>query len=158
MVIGPAWLGALLKASGASAALSPDIQALLGSGQWQRTTASRAAFICFDLAERRPTWSARGAGGRAGRPAELPVHRGYGKLGVRAIWCRARAANIDASLGLLWHATAPIKRGYPEQAATPPPPDNGAVLCAMSQNDTQNIRTTHVRHRQGGGGRACLRT
>src|SRR5438132_9898176 len=35
MVIGPAWLGALLKASRAEAGvpLSPDIQALLGSGQ-----------------------------------------------------------------------------------------------------------------------------
>ena len=31
MVIGPAWLGGLLKARGASAALSPDIQALLAS-------------------------------------------------------------------------------------------------------------------------------
>src|SRR5438067_404186 len=51
MVIGPAWLGALLRASRADAALSPDIQALLASSQCNVPTASGSLpFICFDLA------------------------------------------------------------------------------------------------------------
>src|ERR1700730_13838087 len=51
LVIGPAWLGGLLKRSGASAALAPDIRALLGSGQCNVPTASGGLpFICFDLA------------------------------------------------------------------------------------------------------------
>src|SRR5258708_27012462 len=51
MVIGPAWLGALLKASRADGALSPDMQALLASSQCNVPTASGSLpFICFDLA------------------------------------------------------------------------------------------------------------
>src|SRR5580704_8813063 len=51
MVIGPAWLGGLLKASRANAALSPDMLALLPNGQCNVPTASGAIpFICFDLA------------------------------------------------------------------------------------------------------------
>src|SRR5881275_1253848 len=50
MVIGPAWLGALLEASRAEAGvpLSPDIQALLGSGQCNVPTAAgtNGAVIC----------------------------------------------------------------------------------------------------------------
>src|SRR5256884_6080103 len=55
MVIGPAWLGALLKASRAEARvpLSPDIQALLGSRQCNvPNAAGRVPFIFFDLAGR----------------------------------------------------------------------------------------------------------
>src|ERR1700674_468376 len=51
MVIGPAWLRGLLQASRADATLSPEIQALLGSGQCNVPTAAGGLpFICFDLA------------------------------------------------------------------------------------------------------------
>jgi hypothetical protein len=50
------------------------------------------------------------------------------------------SANIDASLGLLWHADGAIKRGIMSKATTPATAagTNGAVFCAMSQNDTQS--------------------
>src|SRR5260370_41830737 len=50
MVIGPAWLGGLPKARGASAALSPGIPALLCPGQSNVPTAPRVPpFIWLDL-------------------------------------------------------------------------------------------------------------
>src|SRR5260370_34240604 len=51
VVIGPAWLGALLKASRAVAALSPDIPALLATRQCNGPTASgHLPFIWYDIA------------------------------------------------------------------------------------------------------------
>src|ERR1700733_6841130 len=51
LVIGPAWLGAMLKPNKANAALANDIQTLLGTGQCNvATNATGIPVICFDLA------------------------------------------------------------------------------------------------------------
>jgi len=143
MVIGPAWLGALLKASRAEAGvpLSPDIQALLGSGQCNVPTAAGGLpFICFDLAGGANLVGSEVLVGVQGGQTNFLSTAGYGKLGVPGNMVPTASANIDASLGLLWHADGAIKRGILSKATTPATAagTNGAVICAMSQNDTQN--------------------
>jgi hypothetical protein len=141
MVIGPAWLGALLRASRADAALSPDIQALLASTQCNVPTASGSLpFICFDLAGGANLVGSEVLVGVQGGQTNFLSTAGYGKLGVPGNMVPSSSANIDASLGLLWHADGAIKRGILSKATTPATAagTNGAVLCAMSQNDTQN--------------------
>src|SRR5256714_6221255 len=143
MVIGPAWLGALLKASRAEAGvpLSPDIQALLGSGQCNVPTAAGGLpFICFDLAGGANLVGSEVLVGVQGGQTNFLSTAGYGKLGVPGNMVPTSSANVDASLGLLWHADGAIKRGILTKATTPATAagTNGAVICAMSQNDTQN--------------------
>ena len=140
MVIGPAWLGALLKASRADGALSPDMQALLASSQCNVPTASGSLpFICFDLAGGANLVGSEVLVGVQGGQTNFLSTAGYGKLGVPGNMVPSSSANIDASLGLLWHADGAIKRGILSKATTPTAAGtNGAVLCAMSQNDTQN--------------------
>src|SRR5213082_1549833 len=143
MVIGPAWLGALLEAGRAEAGvpLSPDIQALLGSGQCNVPTAAGGLpFICFDLAGGANLVGSEVLVGVQGGQTNFLSTAGYGKLGVPGNMVPTSSANIYASLGLLWHADGAIKRGILSKATTPATAagTNGAVICAMSQNDTQN--------------------
>ncbi|MBV9345610.1 MAG: general secretion pathway protein GspF [Gammaproteobacteria bacterium] len=142
VVIGPAWLGSLLKASrGDAASLSPDLQALLGSGQCNvPTSSSGVPFICFDLAGGANLVGSEVIVGTAGGQSHFLSTAGYGKLGVPGNMVPSSSANVDASLGLLWHADGAIKRGIMSKATTPATAagTNGAVFCAMSQNDTQN--------------------
>src|ERR1700730_7061243 len=129
-VIGPAWLGALLKASRADAALSPDIQALLASGQCNVPTASGSLpFICFDLAGGANLVVSEVLVGLQGGQTNVLSTAGYGKLGVPGNLVPSSSANIDASLGLLWHADGAIKRGILSKA-TPATAagTNGAVF------------------------------
>src|SRR5580693_3828329 len=140
MVIGPAWLGSLLKANRANAALAPDIAALLPTGQCNVPTASGSLpFICFDLAGGANLVGSEVLVGVQGGQTNFLSTAGYGKLGVPGNLVPSSSANIDASLGLLWHADGAIKRGISSKATTPATAagTNGAVLCAMSQNDTQ---------------------
>lgn len=142
VVIGPAWLGGLLKASRADAVtLSPDLQALLGNGQCNVPTSSGAVpFICFDLAGGANLVGSEVIVGTAGGQHNFLSTAGYGRLGVPGNMVPSSSANVDASLGLLMHADGAIKRGIMSKAtsAATAAGTNGAVFCAMSQNDTQN--------------------
>src|SRR5579862_1529932 len=141
LVMGPAWLGGLLKASRANAALAPDIAALLGSGQCNVPTVSgNLPFICFDLAGGANLVGSEVLVGVQGGQRNFLSTAGYGKLGVPGNMVPSSSANIDASLGLLFHADGAIKRGILSKATTPATAagTNGAVFCAMSQNDTQS--------------------
>ena len=144
MVIGPAWLGSLLKASNANAAatLSPDMQALLTATQCNVPANSAGLpFICFDLAGGANLVGSEVLVGVQGGQSNFLSTAGYGKLGVPGNMVPgANSANVDASLGLLFHADGAIKRGILSKATTPATAagTNGAVFCAMSQNDTSN--------------------
>jgi hypothetical protein len=141
LVIGPAWLGGLLKASRANATLAPDIAALLGTGQCNVPTSSgHLPFICFDLAGGANLVGSEVLVGVQGGQRNFLSTAGYGKLGVPGNMVPSSSANIDASLGLLFHADGAIKRGILSKATTPATAagTNGAVFCAMSQNDTQS--------------------
>ncbi len=144
VVMAPAWLGALLKSGNANAAnptLSPDIAALLASGQCNvPTKATGVPFICFDLAGGANLVGSEVLVGVQGGQSNFLSTAGYGKLGVPGNQVPSSSANIDSSFGLLFHMDAAIKRGMQSKATTPATAagTNGAVFCAMSQNDTQN--------------------
>jgi hypothetical protein len=145
MVIGPAWLGALLKAQRANAGtgqitLSPDISALLPNGQCNaQRAAGSVPFICFDLAGGANLVGSEVLVGVQGGQSNFLSTAGYGRLGVPGSMVPSSSANIDASLGLLFHADGAIKRGILSKATTPATAagTSGAVFCAESQNDTQ---------------------
>jgi hypothetical protein len=140
MVIGPAWLAALLKSRRAGATLAPDIQAMLAQGQCNvPTSASGIAFICFDLAGGANLVGSEVLVGQQGGQTNFLSTAGYELLGVPGNMVpSASGANIDPSLGLLWQADGAIKRGILSVATTPATAagTSGAVLCAESQNDT----------------------
>ncbi|MBS0378262.1 MAG: general secretion pathway protein GspF [Proteobacteria bacterium] len=141
MVIGPAWLGAMLKSGKANAGLSPDITALLPTGQCNVPTASGSIpFICFDLAGGANLVGSEVLVGVQGGQSNFLSTAGYGRLGVPGNMVPSSSANVDASLGLLFHADAAIKRGILSKATTAATAagTNGAVFCAESQNDTQS--------------------
>jgi hypothetical protein len=144
VVMAPAWLGALLRSGTANAAnptLSPDIAALLAQGQCNvPTKAAGVPFICFDLAGGANLVGSEVLVGVQGGQSNFLSTAGYGKLGVPGNMVPSSSANIDSSFGLLFHMDAAIKRGMQSKATTPATAagTNGAVFCAMSQNDTQN--------------------
>jgi hypothetical protein len=143
MVMAPAWLGALLKANRANAGAPPldaDISPLLGQFECNVPASGVGLpFICFDLAGGANLVGSEVIVGQQGGQSNFLTTAGYGKLGVPGNMVPSSSANIDPSLGLLWHADGAIKRGImsmitPATAAG----TNGAVICAMSQNDTQS--------------------
>ncbi|HTD10841.1 MAG TPA: hypothetical protein VK676_02120 [Steroidobacteraceae bacterium] len=144
MVIGSAWLGSVLKAGTASAGppvLSPDIQALLGSGQCNvPTKPAGVPFICFDLAGGANLVGSEALVGVQGGQANFLSTAGFGKLGVPGNMVPTSSTFISNALGLLWHADGAILRGILSKATTPATTagTNGAVIPAMSQNDTQS--------------------
>lgn len=141
MVMAPAWLGALLQSRRANAALDPDIHAMLAQGQCNvPTAASGIAFICFDLAGGANLVGSEVLVGQQGGQSAFLSVAGYELLGVPGNMVPSSSANIDPSLGLLWHADGAIKRGILSKATTPATAagTSGAVFCAESQNDTQS--------------------
>ncbi|HEY6822933.1 MAG TPA: hypothetical protein VI195_00715 [Steroidobacteraceae bacterium] len=142
MVMAPAWLGALLKANRANAGAPPldnDIAPLLAAAECNVPASGVGLpFIAFDLAGGANLVGSEVIVGQQGGQSNFLTTAGYGKLGVPGNMVPSASANVDASLGLLWHADGAIKRGImsmitPATAAAV----NGAVVCAMSQNDTQ---------------------
>src|SRR5215467_1321805 len=142
LVMAPAWLGALLKSNRAEGAppLDSDISPLLGAAECNVPASGVGLpFICFDLAGGANLVGSEVIVGQQGGQTNFLTTAGYGKLGVPGNMVPSSSANIDPSLGLLWHADGAIKRGImtmitPATAAG----TNGAVICAMSQNDTQS--------------------
>jgi hypothetical protein len=147
MVIGSAWLGALLKAQAARAGgLDVDIQALTAQGQCNIPTGSGSLpFIVFDLAGGANLLGSEALVGVQGGQSNFLSTAGYGKLGVPGNMVPSSSANISSALGLLWQADGAILRGIMSvAAATTQAGVNGAVIPAMSQNDTQSNTTNPI--------------
>ena len=71
------------------------------------------------------------------------------------------SANIDPSLGLLWHADGAIKRGILSIATAPATAagTNGAVICAdVAERHAGESPQPDVRHRQWRGRNGQLLT
>ena len=140
LVIGPAWLGAMLKPNKANAALAADIQALLGTGQCNvATNATGIPVICFDLAGGANLVGSEVIVGTQGGQANFLSTAGYGKMGLPGNMVpTAGSTFVNSSFGLLWHSDGAILRGMLTKATTAATAanTNGAVICAMSQNDT----------------------
>lgn len=146
MVIGSAWLGALLKVQTARAGLDTDIQALLGSGQCNIPSGSGSLpFIVFDLAGGANLVGSEALVGVQGGQANFLSTAGYGKLGVPGNMVPTSSTFVSSALGLLWHSDGAILRGIlTKAAATTQAGVNGAVIPAMSQNDTQSNPTNPI--------------
>ena len=141
VVIGSAWLGSLLKAQAARASgLDADIQALLGTGQCNIPSGSGSLpFIVFDLAGGANLVGSEALVGVQGGQANFLSTAGYGKMGVPGNMVPTSSTFVSSALGLLWHSDGAILRGILTKAsATTQAGVNGAVIPAMSQNDTQS--------------------
>jgi hypothetical protein len=144
VVMAPAWLGALLKTSRANAGNAPpldgDINALLAQAECNVPASGVGLpFICFDLAGGANLVGSEVIVGQQGGQSNFLTTAGYGKLGVPGNMVPSSTANVNSSLGLLWHADGAIQRGITSMITpTTAAGVNGAVICAMSQNDTQS--------------------
>jgi len=144
VVMAPAWLGALLRSGNARAdGLMLDQQALeaaCGISGGGASNPKAIPFICFDLAGGANLVGSEVLVGVKGGQSNFLSTAGYGKLGLPGSMVPSSTANISSALGLLWHADGAILRGIMSKATTPATAanTNGAVICAMSQNDTGN--------------------
>ena len=142
MVIGSAWLGALLKAHAARAGgLDPDIASLVLPGQCSVPSGPGSLpFICFDLAGGANLVGSEALVGVQGGQANFLSTAGFNKLGVPGNMVPTSSTFVSSALGLLWHSDGAILRGILSKATTPATTagTNGAVIPAMSQNDTQS--------------------
>ena len=148
MVLGSAWLGSLLKAQAARAGgLDADIQALLGTGQCNIPSGSGSLpFIVFDLAGGANLVGSEALVGVQGGQANFLSTAGYGKLGVPGNMVPTVSSTfVSSALGLLWHSDGAILRGILTKASAATQANiNGAVIPAMSQNDTQSNTTNPI--------------
>jgi hypothetical protein len=147
MVVGSAWLGALLKAQAARAGgLDADISALLASTQCNVPSGSGSLpFLVFDLAGGANLVGSEALVGVQGGQANFLSTAGYGKLGVPGNMVPTSSTFISSALGLLWHSDGAILRGILTKAsAVTQAGVNGAVIPAMSQNDTQSNTTNPI--------------
>ena len=142
VVIGPAWLAAALRPNAAQAAnpaLAADIQALLGPTQCNvATNPSGIPVICFDLAGGANLIGSEVLVGQQGGQANFLTTAGYGLMGLPGNMIPSAAGFVSSTYGLLWHSDGAILRGMMTSTTTPATAagTNGAVICAMSQNDT----------------------
>src|SRR3984957_20374720 len=140
LVIGPAWLASALKPNKANAALSADIQALLAKTQCNvATNAPGVPVICFALAGGANLVGSEVIVGQKGGQSNFLTTAGYGKMGLPGNMVpSANSTLVSSTFGLLWHSDGAILRGMLTKATTPATAanTNGAVICAMSQNDT----------------------
>jgi hypothetical protein len=141
MVLGPAWLGALLKGAPAEAALSQDIAALAATGQCGIAGAGggKIPFIVFDLAGGANLVGSEVMVGTQGSQSNFLSTAGYGLLGLPGNMVpQVNSSFVSNRLGLLWHSDGAILRGILSKATTPATTanTNGAVIVALAQNDT----------------------
>src|SRR6516165_7173091 len=155
LVMAPAWLGALLKANRANAGAPPldsDINALLAAAECNVPAAGVGLpFICFDLAGgANLVGSEVIIGQQSGASVLNPqtnflTTAGYGKLGVPGSMVPSSSANINSSLGLLWHADGAIQRGITSMITpTTAAGVNGAVGAVRSRGAPYVIRLAMV--------------
>jgi hypothetical protein len=140
IVMAPAWLGMALRANKAQAGtLTSDISSLLGPKECNvATNATGIPVICFDLAGGANLVGSEVIVGTQGGQANFLSTAGYGKMGVPGNMVPSAAGFTDSTFGLLWHSDGAILRGMKTTASTPATAagTSGAVICAMSQNDT----------------------
>jgi len=146
LVLGPTLFGLFANPRAARAALSPDIEALLGPCGIATLGAGKIPFICFDLAGGANIAGSNVLVGQQGGQQDFLSTAGYSKLGLPGDMTPAvvnpqngTSSFIDTSLGLAFHSDSAFLRGMmtklsPGTAAAV----NGAVIPARSENDTGN--------------------
>jgi len=144
VVMGSAGLFSLFATRNAHATLAADIQALKAQCGIQTAGAGKIPFIAFDLAGGANLNGSEALIGGAGGQLDFLSTAGYNKLGLPGNMLPnspnpAGGTFTSTALGLAWHSDGAILRGILSKAATTTQANtNGAVMAAMSQNDTQN--------------------
>ena len=146
VVVGSAGLFSLFGANKAHATLATDIQSLKQQCGIQTAGAGKIPFIAFDLSGGANLNGSEVLIGGAGGQLDFLSTAGYNKLGLPGNMLPnspnpGSATNnfISTALGLAWHSDGAILRGILSKTATTTQAGtNGAVMAAMSQNDTQN--------------------
>jgi hypothetical protein len=140
IVMAPAWLGALLKAQNANAALAQDIKdsCSVTSQAGGTGTSGPVPFITIDLAGGANLIGSEALAGVSGGQMNFLSAAGYARLGVPGNMVPTTGSFIDTSAGLAFHSDSAILRGIKSRAAAALPNVNGVVIPAMSQNDTGN--------------------
>ena len=125
--------------------LAGDISTLQSSCGIVTNGAAKIPFICFDLAGGANLNGSEALVGGPGGQLDFLTTAGYGKLGLPGDMLpnspnTAGGGNfVDTSLGMAWHSDGAILRGIKSMASAATMANtNGAVIAAMSQNDTQN--------------------
>ena len=140
MVVGPAFLGAMLRSKKAFADYAADVTALTTPNQCGISFQSTGLpVICFDLAGGANLVGSEVIVGTQGGQSNFLSTAGYGKMGLPGSMVpTANSSFVSSTFGLLWHSDGAILRGMLTKATTPATASNtnGAVICAMSQNDT----------------------
>ena len=144
VVMAPAWLAGLFKAGSAQAQqqpLDPTIQSfqpeckLVGGGSGN----GPLPFITIDLAGGANLIGSEALAGVSGGQLAFLSAAGYSRLGLPGSMVPTSTANVDNTLGLLFHSDSAIARGIKTKAqAATLAGMNGVVIPAMSQNDTGN--------------------
>jgi hypothetical protein len=127
----------------AYAALSPDIAALKNSPCNIVPGAGKIPFICFDLAGGANIAGSNVLVGQQGGQLDFLSTAGYSKLGLPGNMTPNSSIGagsfIDRQLGLAFHSDSAFLRGILERTkVTTRANVNGAVIAALSQNDTSN--------------------
>jgi len=130
----------------AAYALSPDLQALVGSCGIATQGAGKIPFICFDLAGGANIAGSNVLTGGPGGQMDFLSSAGYSKLGlpgdmIPPIVNAGTQTNdfIDTSMGLAFHTDSAFLRGMSERMSIATlAGTNGAVIPARSENDSGN--------------------
>jgi hypothetical protein len=140
-VLMPSILSALFSAPRrARAALSPDMEALKTLCGLAVQGAGKIPFICFDLAGGANIAGSNVLVGKQGGQMDFLSSAGYSKLGLPGDMNPAAAGNfINSELGLAFHSDSAFLRGMLEKVSVGHRAlVNGAVIPALSDNDTAN--------------------
>jgi hypothetical protein len=138
IVMAPAWLGSLLKPSSAEA-LDATIQSFKIECSIGGAGGSGLPFIVIDLAGGANLQGSEALAGVSGGQEAFLSAAGYMRLGLPGNLIPTSTANVDNSLGLLFHSDSAIARGIKVRAtAATLAGVNGVVIPSMSQNDTGN--------------------
>jgi hypothetical protein len=128
----------------ARAALSTDLQNLMGPCGVRSVGAGKIPFICFDLAGGANIAGSNVLVGGPGGQRDLLSTAGYNKLGLpgdRIPMINAAMGQnsfINSTLGLDFHSDSAMLAGILERINTASGNINGAVIPARSDNDTGN--------------------
>src|SRR5712675_2796243 len=127
----------------AYAALSPDIAALKNSPCNIVPGAGKIPFICFDLAGGANIAGSNVLVGQQGGQLDFLSTAGYSKLGLPGNMnpnsSIGAGSFVDRRMGLAFHSDSAFLRGILERTAVTTRANvNGAVIAALSQNDTAN--------------------
>ncbi len=134
--------------AGAAMVTVPSIATLLGAPRAARgqtldcglsAGAGKIPFVCFDLGGGASVAGSNVLAGGPGGQLDFLSDDGYLKLGLPSDMVPSLPGQVNTELGLAFHADSAFLRGIlSKTSAATRANTNGAILCARSENDTQN--------------------